>query len=196
MRTMASALRTFLGDTQPATHHGEPKGFLKVVWCCGMYMRIFQCVSGSPYRHWQAMPAESLSARRCAAAQMPRRCSVATAPVGFLSHEIPKGPSCLLRRGPGSHTPKLGSQRPRRWRPSDADARSPRPLSAAETAIAAGPFAEGVLSTARRGPCRLSGRAPSSHQVAVTAAVQADFWTAVRVHRLTVYSKTRSMPSR
>jgi hypothetical protein len=57
MRTMALPLGTFLGDTQPATHHGEPKGFLKVVWCCGMYMQIFQCVSGSPYRHWQAMPA-------------------------------------------------------------------------------------------------------------------------------------------
>ena len=92
---------------------------------------------------------------------------------------------------PGAPTPKLASHAaPRRlWHPSDADARSPRPLSAAETAIAAGPFAEGVLSTARRGPCRLSGRAPSSHQVAVTAAVQADFWTAVRVHRLTVHRK-------
>ena len=84
--------------------------------------------------------------------------------------------TCTIDEDPGAPTPKLGSQRPRRWRPSDADARSPRPLSAAETAIAAGPFAEGVLSTARRGPCRLSGRAPSSHQVAVTAAVQADFW--------------------
>ena len=57
MRTMALALGTFLGDTQPATHHGESKGFLKVVWYCGMYMQIFQCVSGSPYLHWQAMPA-------------------------------------------------------------------------------------------------------------------------------------------
>jgi hypothetical protein len=36
MRTMALPLGTFLGDTQPATHHGESKGFLKVVWCCGI----------------------------------------------------------------------------------------------------------------------------------------------------------------
>ena len=57
MRTMASALRTFLGDTQPATHHGEPKGFLKVVWCCGMYMQIFQRVSGESHHHWQLMTA-------------------------------------------------------------------------------------------------------------------------------------------
>ena len=56
MRMMALALGTFLRDTQPATHHGEPRGFLKVGWCCGMYMRIFQSVSGAPYRHWQAMP--------------------------------------------------------------------------------------------------------------------------------------------
>ena len=61
VHTMALALGTFLGDTQPATHHGESKGFLKVVWYCGMYMQIFQCVSGSPYRHWQAMPAVALS---------------------------------------------------------------------------------------------------------------------------------------
>ena len=61
MRTMALALRTFLGDAQPATHHGEPRGFLKVGWCCGMYMRIFQSVSGAPYRHWQAMPAVARS---------------------------------------------------------------------------------------------------------------------------------------
>ena len=68
MRTMALPLGTFLGDTQLATHHGEPKGFLKVVWCCGMYMQIFQCVSGSPYRHWQAMPAvarSSIETRLC-----------------------------------------------------------------------------------------------------------------------------------
>ena len=68
MRMMALPLGTFLGDTQPATHHGEPKGFLKVVWCCGMYMQIFQCVSGSPYRHWQAMPAVargSVAGRSC-----------------------------------------------------------------------------------------------------------------------------------
>ena len=66
MRTMASALRTFLGDTQPATHHGEPRGFLKVVWCCGMYMQIFQRVSGESYHHWQLMPvvARSSSAMR------------------------------------------------------------------------------------------------------------------------------------
>ena len=57
MRTMASALRTFLGDTQPATHHGEPRGFLKVVWCCGMYMQIFQRVSGRSHQHWQLMTA-------------------------------------------------------------------------------------------------------------------------------------------
>ena len=61
VHTMALALGTFLGDTQPATHHGESKGFLKVVWCCGMYMQIFQCGSGSPYRHWQAMPAVARS---------------------------------------------------------------------------------------------------------------------------------------
>ena len=93
--------------------------------------------------------------------------------------------ACIVpnRPRPWSHTPKLGSQRPRRWRPSDADARSPRPLSAAETAIAAGPFAEGVLSTARRGACRLSDRALSSHQVAVTAAVQANFWDLDRCAR-------------
>ena len=54
---MASALRTFLGDTQPATHHGEPRGFLKVVWCCGMYMQIFQRVSGESHHHWQLMTA-------------------------------------------------------------------------------------------------------------------------------------------
>ena len=65
MRTMASALWTFLGDMQLATHHGEPRGFLKVVWYCGMYMQIFQSVSGSPYHHWQLMPvvARSSSAR-------------------------------------------------------------------------------------------------------------------------------------
>jgi hypothetical protein len=68
MRMMALPLGTFLGDTQPATHHGESKGFLKVVWCCGMYMQIFQCVSGSPYLHWQAMPAvarSSIETRLC-----------------------------------------------------------------------------------------------------------------------------------
>jgi hypothetical protein len=68
MRMMALPLGTFLGGTQPATHHGESKGFLKVVWCCGMYMQIFQCVSGSPYLHWQAMPAvarSSIETRLC-----------------------------------------------------------------------------------------------------------------------------------
>ena len=68
VHTMALALETFLGDTQWATHHGESKGFLKVVWCCGMYMQIFQCGSGSPYRHWQAMPAvarSSIERRLC-----------------------------------------------------------------------------------------------------------------------------------
>ena len=88
------------------------------------------------------------------------------------------------RRGPRSADPETGIAAPRRlWHPSDADARSPRPLSAAETAIAAGPFAEGVLSTARRGACRLSDRALSSHQVAVTAAVQANFWDLDRCAR-------------
>ena len=56
-RTMALALGTFLGDTQWATHHGESKGFLKVVWCCGMYMQIFQRVSGESHHHWQLMTA-------------------------------------------------------------------------------------------------------------------------------------------
>ena len=68
MHTMALALGTFLGDTQPATYHGEPRGFLKVGWCCGMYMRIFQSVSGAPHRHWQAMPAVargSIETRLC-----------------------------------------------------------------------------------------------------------------------------------
>jgi hypothetical protein len=58
MRTMALALRTFLGDWR----------FLKVVWCCGMYMQIFQCASSSPYRRWQAMPVvarSSIETRLC-----------------------------------------------------------------------------------------------------------------------------------
>ena len=66
VHTMALALGTFLGDAQPATDHGEPRGFLKVGWCCGMY--IFQSVSGAPYRHWQAMPAVargSIETRLC-----------------------------------------------------------------------------------------------------------------------------------
>ena len=69
MRTMALPLGTFLGDTQPATHHGEPKGFLKVVWCCGMYMQIFQRVSGESHHHWQLMTAVA----RCSIAR--RTCS-------------------------------------------------------------------------------------------------------------------------
>ena len=58
--------------------------------------------------------------------------------------------------GPCKHNPD-------KWRPSDATIRSPWPFSAAETATAAGTFAEGVLRTAARGPvasrvdrCRLT----------------------------------------
>ena len=54
---MALALLSILGGMQPATHHGQQGSFLKVRWCCGIYLRIFQCGSGSPYQHWQLVPA-------------------------------------------------------------------------------------------------------------------------------------------
>ena len=64
MRTVALALWTFLRDTRPTTHHGEPRGILKVGWCCRMYMQIFQSVSGSPCHHRQLMPALAQQRRR------------------------------------------------------------------------------------------------------------------------------------
>ena len=51
MRTMALALGTFLGNTQRATHHGQERAIMKAGWCSGMYLRIFQHVSGEPYHH-------------------------------------------------------------------------------------------------------------------------------------------------
>lgn len=43
----------------PGRHaaHGERGEILKVACCCGIYLQIFRSVSGSPYCHWQAMPA-------------------------------------------------------------------------------------------------------------------------------------------
>jgi hypothetical protein len=63
-RTMALPHKSFLEDTQPATHHGERRGFLKVGRCCGIYLWTFQCGSGSPYHHQQAMPAVACGQRR------------------------------------------------------------------------------------------------------------------------------------
>ena len=76
-RTMALPHKSFLEDTQPATHHGERRGFLKVGRCCGIYLWTFQCGSGSPYHHQQAMPAVACGQRRrrlCSTYFSPRAC--------------------------------------------------------------------------------------------------------------------------